>query len=239
MRSSPFNPLGPAHVFSEKNEEQALYPRTKRVGVFFATREGHTKRIANHIAAGLRTAGFDVDLVDVQHTIPFSLLKYSAAVLAASVHSGNHEAEMIRFVKDHRTELDSMMTAFVSVTLSEAGAERQEASPIEHAQFVIDVESMLNKFFKQTNWRPTIAKPVAGALLYSQYNFLIRFIMKRIAKKEGAATDTSQDYDYTDWVGLDQFVDKLAEEIRCTTKTQAPSKEILGLEASPEACRHA
>ena len=55
-------------------------------------------------------------------------------------------------------------------------------------------------------------KPVAGALLYSKYNPLVRFVMKRIAKEAGAAHDTSRDYEYTDWVGLDRFVDELADE---------------------------
>jgi menaquinone-dependent protoporphyrinogen oxidase len=227
MKSSPFHPIGPAHFSSENDEQQIEDQSLKRVGVFFATREGHTKRIANHIATDLRAAGFDVDLINVRHTIPFSLRNYSAAILAASVHSGNHEAEMIQFVKDHRTELAGIMTAFLSVTLSEAGAERQDASPIEHAQFVRDVDRMLNKFYELTNWHPTIAKPVAGALLYSQYNCLIRLIMKRIAKKAGAATDTSQDYVYTDWIGLDKFVDYLAEEIHNAPETRAPSKQLL------------
>ena len=43
-------------------------------------------------------------------------------------------------------------------------------------------------------------------LLYTQYNVLIRFVMKRIAKHAGGATDTSRDHEYTDWVALDQFV---------------------------------
>lgn len=226
MSSSPFNPLGPAHFSSLKDEQQIPGQHQRRVGVFFATREGHTKRIANRVAVRLRAAGFDVDLIAVRHTIPFSLRNYSAAVLAASVHAGNHESEMIQFVRDHREELDGMITAFLSVTLSEAGAEREDASPIAHSQFAMDVDMMLNKFFDQTNWHPTIAKPVAGALLYSQYNCFVHLIMKRIAKKEGAATDASHDYVYTDWISLDQFVDHLTEKIRREPRTQATSSDI-------------
>jgi len=37
--------------------------------------------------------------------------------------------------------------------------------------------------------------------------------MRRIAKKAGAATDTSRDYEYTDWIGLDRFADELADEL--------------------------
>jgi menaquinone-dependent protoporphyrinogen oxidase len=214
MSSSPFNPLGPAHYVPVKAELKSVDQPPKRVGVFFATREGHTQRIAERIAADLRTLGFDVDLLAIRHPLPFSLSNYSAAVLAASVHGGNHEKEMVQFVKDHRSELERITTAFLSVTLSEAGAKRRDATPMEHAQFALDVDRMLGKFFNETEWLPTLEKPVAGALLYTRYNFLIRLIMRRIARKAGAATDTSRDYVYTDWVGLDKFVEDLVEEIQ-------------------------
>ena len=225
MSSSPFNPLGPAHYDPVQPELKSVEQPPKRVGVFFATREGHTQRIAERIAADLRILGFDVDLFAVRRPLPFSLSSYSAAVLAASVHGGSHEKEMVQFVKDHRSELERITTAFLSVTLSEAGAERRDATPIEHAQFVADVDKMLGKFFHETKWHPTLAKPVAGALLYAQYGFLVRLIMRQIAKKAGAATDTSHDYVYTDWVGLDKFVDDLAEQIQSPSAagTELPS----------------
>ena len=34
--------------------------------------------------------------------------------------------------------------------------------------------------------------------------------MKRIARKAGGATDTSRDYEYTDWAALDEFVDRFS-----------------------------
>jgi len=193
------------------------------VAVFFATQEGHTREIAERIMLDLRKGGFDVDLHDVRLPFPFDWKFYSAAVLAASVHQGNHEKEMIRFVKDHRPELERMPTAFISVTLSEVGAERREATPAEHIQFVADVNKMLDTFFEQTEWYPTYVKPVAGALTYSKYNFFIRFIMRRIARKQGAATDTSRDYDYTDWIALDKFIGDLAAEIRIASVAASSS----------------
>ena len=41
--------------------------------------------------------------------------------------------------------------------------------------------------------------------------------MRRIAKKAGAETDTSRDYEYTDWVALDRFVEEFGEEISLST----------------------
>ena len=46
--------------------------------------------------------------------------------------------------------------------------------------------------------------------MYSKYNFLVRFFMRRIAQKEGGDTDTSRDYEYTDWEALDRLVDEVA-----------------------------
>jgi menaquinone-dependent protoporphyrinogen oxidase len=235
MSPSPFNPLGPAHDTSQKTELGPINKPPKRVGVFFATREGHTQRIAERVVSDLLILGFDVDLLPVRLPLPFSLSNYSSAVLAASVHRGSHEKEMLKFVKDHRSELERITTAFLSITLSEAGAERRDATAMEHAQFVADVDKMLSKFFNETQWHPTLSKPVAGALLYTHYNFLVRLIMRQIAKIAGAATDTSRDYVYTDWVGLDNFVAELAEKIQ-SQSTQAahagPSvKTAVGVEA--------
>ena len=69
---------------------------------------------------------------------------------------------------------------------------------------------MIDVFIQDTGWRPAHVLPVAGALAYSQYNFIIRFVMKRIARKAGAPTDTSRDYEFTDWSTLDRFITDVA-----------------------------
>jgi len=212
MSSSAWNPIGPAH-FDPHISELPPGLALKRIAVIFATRESHTQRIAERLTSDLLALGFDVDLLPVRKRLPFALGNYRAAVLAASVHQGNHEKEMVEFVKEHRAALEKIPTAFVSVTLSEAGAEMADKDPAEHAKFASDVDQMFEKFFRDTEWRPTVAKPVAGALLYTRYNFLVRLIMKRIADIAGADTDTSRDYDYTDWIGLDHFAAEFAESV--------------------------
>jgi menaquinone-dependent protoporphyrinogen oxidase len=186
-----------------------------KIGVLYATREGHTARIADRVAAGLIARGLLAEIRNVRDpdSIP-PLDRYCAVILAASVHAGKHEPEMVKFVKERLEELQSMPAAFLSVTLSEAGAERPDATPEEHARFSADVQSVLDTFFNETGWHPQHVKPVAGALLYTKYNFLIRFIMKRIARKSGGDTDTSRDYEYTDWLALDRFVEELSRELQ-------------------------
>jgi menaquinone-dependent protoporphyrinogen oxidase len=178
-----------------------------RAVIFYATREGHTRRIAEHVASELRRDMHAVELYDVKTAAgPIDWPPYDWACVAASVHAGHHEPEMIAFVKHHRQTLERLGAAFLSVTLSEAGAEDVRAPKERRERAAADAQQMIDVFLQETGWRPERVLPVAGALAYSRYNFLIRFVMKRIARKAGAPTDTSRDYEFTDWSKLDSFI---------------------------------
>lgn len=183
----------------------------KPIAVLYATRQGQTQKIAHYIATRLQSHGLTVDLRDIK--LGADLCHYSAVALAASVHGGRHEPEMVEFVRAHRAQLDDLPAWFFSVSLSQVGAQRIGDPPEKRKQFVADVDTMVANFCRGTGWLPRNVVPVAGALLYSKYNFLVRFIMKRIAAKAGADTDTSRDYEYTDWAALDRAVDLMANEL--------------------------
>jgi menaquinone-dependent protoporphyrinogen oxidase len=103
--------------------------------VVYTTREGQTRRIAEHVAANLKQQGLSVNLLEGRY-VPagLSLGGYSAVILAASVHRGKHESEMVRFVRDRRTELQQLPTALLSVSLSQAGAQDISAPPDRRSQ---------------------------------------------------------------------------------------------------------
>lgn len=189
---------------------------TPPIVILFATREGQTRRIAEHLAATARARNLPVEIQNIRLlNESFSLADYDKVILAASVHSGRHEPEMVDFVKRHRSRLGNMQTIFLSVSLSEATVEDFHRTPEVRAKAAQDVEDMIQDFFEETGWHPSALQhqgvhAVAGALMYSKYNFFVRWIMRRIAKKEGAPTDTSHDYEYTDWEALDEIIDEIA-----------------------------
>jgi len=45
-------------------------------------------------------------------------------------------------------------------------------------------------------------------------NFIVRAIMKRIARKAGAPTDTSRNYEFTNWTAVDRLAGELARPDR-------------------------
>jgi menaquinone-dependent protoporphyrinogen IX oxidase len=46
--------------------------------------------------------------------------------------------------------------------------------------------------------------------------------MKRIARKAGAPTDTSRDYELTDWPRLDRFIDEVLQTVAARGGSPAP-----------------
>lgn len=183
----------------------------KTVGIFYATREGHTRRIASRVSQKLRDLGHDIEVVDVAHPEGVDLAHYDGAVLAASVHVWRHEPEMLGFVRKHRLELARIPTAFLSVSLCEAGSERPETEPHQQVRSRLDAWWLMDRFFAATHWHPDLAEPVAGALSYSRYSPLLKLVMQQVARYAGGDTDTSKDHEYTDWSRLDAIAVRFSD----------------------------
>ena len=185
------------------------------VAVLYSTREGQARRIAEHVAARLSARGCLPDVFDLGQPLPldFALSRYKGVLLVASIHIGRHEPEMIEFVRQSRTELSRVPTCLLSVSLSQAGAEDVGASDTRRRRARAEVVRMIQRFKRQTGFDPTLAHPVAGALLYRQYGILLRVMMRFISKLAGGSTDTSRDHEYTDWGALGRYTDEFASRV--------------------------
>jgi menaquinone-dependent protoporphyrinogen oxidase len=180
-----------------------------RALIIFGTTDGHTAKVAWAIANQLSRSGHEADLIDARDGEP-NPAPYDAVVVAASVHAGGYQRQIAHWVSKHVAALDRKPNAFVSVCLG----------VLQHDPKVdLELQSMLDRFFESTGWRPLETKIVAGALKYTQYNFIKRWIMKRIVKMAKGDTDTTRDYEYTDWDDLRQFTVRFAE--RLDTRTAA------------------
>nr|WP_237394006.1 flavodoxin domain-containing protein [Pseudarthrobacter sp. ATCC 49987] len=71
-----------------------------------------------------------------------------------------------------------------------------------------NAEGYVAKFEEETGWRPAHVGLFAGALLYTHYGFIKKRVMKKIASDKGSLdTDTSRDYVYTEWDGVQRFTE--------------------------------
>jgi menaquinone-dependent protoporphyrinogen oxidase len=166
------------------------------VCIVYATREGQTEKIAKCIATTLAADGHVPELFNVERSRgPLDLERFDAVIVGAPLHGG-YPRSIVRFVREHRSFLERVPSAFFSVGL--AIASRTSDGRAQTLRLV-------EKLVRRTGWRPARVELFAGALLYTKYNFLVRFVMRRITAKEGGDTDTSRDYEYTDWSAVARF----------------------------------
>ena len=80
---------------------------------------------------------------------------------------GKHEDHVVDFVRKNRLKLESLPSVFFSVSLAAHGD-------------MANAEAYLAKFEQETGWQPTQVGLFGGALLYRQYGFIKRLMMKKI-----------------------------------------------------------
>lgn len=166
--------------------------------IVYGTTEGHTRKIAEQVGSWIRERGNDVDVFDSVMNPPDLLDAYDAFLVAGSLHEGKHQRPLRHFVTEHAGTLSRCPSAFLSVSLSAVGRDDAHRA---------DAQRCIDDFCNETGWMPSLTSPVAGALLYTKYDWLKRMVMRSIVRKEGGDIDTSQDYEYTDWTSLRAFVD--------------------------------
>jgi menaquinone-dependent protoporphyrinogen oxidase len=186
--------MGAGVAIRPVSKEQDMLPD---ILVLYGSTDGHTAKVAAAIASTLRMEGAQVHLVNAARPGPDPRAEhYAGVIVAASVHAGGYQKAVRRWVAAHARELRAIPTGFASVCLGVL--EKNPATDRELAE-------IKQRFLTATGWQPTMTRIVAGALPYTRYNWLKRWIMRRIAAKHHAGVDTSRDYEYTDWNDVKAF----------------------------------
>ncbi len=167
--------------------------------IVYGSQEGQTEKIAEHMAELFRNSNHTADLL-YGKKVPddFSIADYDGVVVGASIHMGHHQKYMINFAKRHGDELANKFSAFFSVCLT-----AKSDTPEDKAQ----VEQYVEDYMDACGWQPDQIGVFAGALLYTQYGLIKRYLMKSISKQMQGDSDVSQDYEYTDWESVDDFAE--------------------------------
>ena len=174
----------------------------KQVLVLYASTHGHTEKIASRIGQALEQAGDPAEVRRIDPTIDLKPFDFAAVVVGGSIHAGHHQRELVDWARRHATSLGAMPSAFFSVSLS-AADDTDEARAT--------ARRYLDDFVEETGWTPARTASFAGALQYLEYDFFTRLLIKMMMRRGGHPTDSSQDYDYTDWDEVGRFGRTVAE----------------------------
>lgn len=176
--------------------------------LLYGTTEGQTGKIAGFVADHLVQQGHQAQLVNASDaTRAVDPRDFDAVIIAASLHAGRYQSAVNHFVRDHLAAIDARPNALLSVSLAAAGDDEED---------VEGLQKCVADFAYETGWMPNGIHHVAGAFRYTSYDFLKRWAMKYIAYRKGGPTDTSRDYELTDWDDLTRFVDSFVKDAATT-----------------------
>ena len=179
----------------------------RKVLIVYTSREGQTAKIAQRMRdAASSIEGISANVTRVDSVTESDVAVADVFIVAGSVHFGKHERKLVRFVREHLSAMAARSSAFVSVSGAMAAFDGQP-----------EAQQNAEKFLEATGWIPDRVALFAGAVTYTRYNFLLRWVMRRIASGHGLDTDTSRDFEYTDW----DAVDRVTREFLTQPKTAA------------------
>ena len=174
--------------------------------VLYGSIEGQTQKIAERISDIIHSKGYQVTIKSSEQlTSDISVEDFDAAIIGGSIHIGQYPTSIKKFVTVHCDWLNTIPTAFFTVCM---GIHSQHVKSQEEAK------RYSTKFLAQTGWQPKLTETFAGAVKYTQYNFVTRFIMKMITRREGGSTDTTRDHEYTDWDSVERFTGKIMDTLQ-------------------------
>ena len=172
----------------------------------FHTSEGQTARIAEHVAAVLRELGDEVDVHDVAGApAPDG---YDGVVVGDSIHAVHHSKALTRYLQHHIAALNARPSALFQVSLTSTNPDDEHTAT---------AQGLVHELVERTGFDPEIVGLFAGALVYTQYGWLKRRVMRAIVRREGGDTDMTHDYEYTDWHTVEHFARDVDAVVRSTT----------------------
>lgn len=173
--------------------------------LIYASIEGQTRKIAAHIEKLLKANHHSSDAINATDDIEFpDLVDVDGVIVCAPVHVSSFPKAINRVLEEKHSKLMAFPGAFVSVSMAVASGEQSDAA---------EIDKIVHELSEDTNWWPVVTHNAAGALKYLAYDFFKKWMMRRIAEKSGGPTDTSQDYEYTDWDELDKFILQFAQDV--------------------------
>lgn len=173
--------------------------------ILYGTSYGQTAKIARYVADCLTKYGIVAKLMDGAYAPgDLPLADCDGVIVGASVIRGRHQRCVRRFVREHRDALNAMPSAFISVSASAAGRDERGRQ---------DAQRCNDEFLRDTGWRPAFSESVGGAMAFTKYNPLLRWVMKQISKRNGGPTDTSRDHELTDWEQVERFTEAFVRKL--------------------------
>jgi menaquinone-dependent protoporphyrinogen oxidase len=169
-----------------------------RILLLHSTVYGQSQRICERLQSRLAGAGHPADVAPLGESV--SLAGYDAIVIGASIRHGKHNPAVLEFVRAKLAVLQSIPSAFFSVSLIARKPTRNTA----------ESNPYVRTFLERSPWKPALVGVFAGELDYQRYGPFDRYAIRFIMTLTRGPTDLRTKVEFTDWDAVDRFAGLLA-----------------------------
>jgi menaquinone-dependent protoporphyrinogen oxidase len=175
--------------------------------IFYATRDGQSRRIAERISNRLAEVGIAALPRDLAGTAPTpsSLTGARLVVVVAAVRYGRPLPEAEQFLAGYGALRGPPPLVLLSVNLTARKPGKDTA----------EGNAYLRKSIARHQLAPALALAIAGRLDYSRYRWLDRQLIRFIMKLTGGPTDPKTCIEFTPWDVVDGIASRIAELHGC------------------------
>ncbi|NNE89192.1 MAG: protoporphyrinogen oxidase [Silicimonas sp.] len=165
--------------------------------IVYASIEGHTKKVTDHIVETLGGARHDISAFNaMDRTAEVSVQPFDKIILAGSVHERRHPKPLEVFLSGHSDLLSQKPTLMISVSMSAAFPEGAD----EAMEYVEELNM-------RTGFTPQDTLCIAGAIKLSKYDYYALQVLRHVVLRERDFDPSQTDHEFTDWDALDARVE--------------------------------
>jgi menaquinone-dependent protoporphyrinogen oxidase len=172
-----------------------------RILILYASEHGQTEAVASALATHLERAGHNAFVYDSRQHEP-DPDEYDVVLIGTRIQVEKAARRIRLYVREHRAALSAMPSACFTVSMSAAAGHNRDGA-----------EACLQRFLRETGWRPRWTATIGGGLPYLRYGRFLRWLMPRIAAAMNAPVDTRRNHDLTDWDEVARFAARIAADL--------------------------
>ena len=169
--------------------------------IAYSTTDGHTKKICERIGRVIEGQAHKVPLASINDESDIEFDPFDTIVIGASIRYGKHRPQVYEFIRKNQLVLDSKPNAFFSVNIVARKPEKNEP----------ETNPYVEKFLRQTFWKPKKLAVFAGKIDYPKYTFRDRQVIRLIMWMTKGPTDPQAVVEFTDWNKVEDFGRVIAE----------------------------
>ncbi|MCL1058495.1 menaquinone-dependent protoporphyrinogen IX dehydrogenase [Shewanella gelidimarina] len=165
--------------------------------IVYSSVHGQTRKICAYLEQKLIALGHQVNAVSISDNI--DLAEFDKVIIGASIRHGKHNPTVYDFIEANQSALEQIPSSFFSVNLVARKPLKNTAATNPYMQ----------AFMEKSPWSPTLTEVFGGNLNYPSYGIVDRSIIRFIMWMTKGPTAADTNIEYTDWLKVDAYADKI------------------------------